>query len=99
MKTLKIKDQNNRFRYKILEKQKLVLKSIINNDNVLEKIRVKAYIKLQSLDKNTSVSRLKNRCVVTNRSRAIYKKFKISRLVFRRLALSGRLAGIKKASW
>ena len=98
MKTLKIKDQNNRFRYKILEKQKLVLKSIINNYSIKEIIRINAYEKLQKLDKNTSISRIKNRCVVTNRSRAIYKKFKVSRLVFRRLAVSGRLVGVKKAS-
>jgi ribosomal protein S14 len=98
MITLKIKDQNNRFRYKILEKQKLVLKSVIHNENIDEKVRINAYLKLQKLDFNSSISRLKNRCVLTNRSRAVYRKFKISRLVFRRLAVSGKLSGVKKAS-
>lgn len=55
--------------------------------------------KLTKLSKNASKVRIKNRCIITGRSKAVYKDFRLSRFMFRELALSGRLPGIKKASW
>ena len=57
------------------------------------------YEGLQKLPKNASPVRLKNRCSMTGRSRGYYRKFGISRLVFREMALKGEIPGIKKASW
>ena len=57
------------------------------------------YEGLQKLPKNASPVRLKNRCTMTGRSRGYYRKFGISRLVFREMALKGEIPGIKKASW
>jgi small subunit ribosomal protein S14 len=57
------------------------------------------YEGLQKLPKNASPVRLKNRCTMTGRSRGYYRKFGISRLVFREMALAGEIPGIKKASW
>lgn len=54
---------------------------------------------LQTLPKNASPVRLHNRCQVTGRARAYYRKFGISRLVFREKALRGEIPGVKKASW
>jgi len=57
------------------------------------------YEGLQKLPRNASPVRLKNRCTMTGRSRGYYRKFGISRLVFREMALKGEIPGIKKASW
>lgn len=57
------------------------------------------YEGLQKLPRNASPVRLKNRCTMTGRSRGYYRKFGISRLVFREMALAGEIPGIKKASW
>lgn len=57
------------------------------------------YEGLQKLPKNASPVRLHNRCLMTGRSKGYYRKFGISRLVFREMALSGEIPGIKKSSW
>ncbi len=57
------------------------------------------YEGLQKLPRNASPVRLKNRCTMTGRSRGYYRKFGISRLVFREMALRGEIPGIKKSSW
>lgn len=54
---------------------------------------------LQKLPRNSSPTRIVNRCSVTGRSRAVYRKYGLTRHVFRQLALEGKLPGIKKASW
>ena len=57
------------------------------------------YEALQSLPKNSSPVRLHNRCMLTGRPRGYYRKFGISRLAFREMALRGEIPGIKKSSW
>jgi small subunit ribosomal protein S14 len=57
------------------------------------------YEGLQKLPRNSSPTRVVNRCSVTGRSRAVYRKYGVTRHVFRQLALEGKLPGIKKASW
>jgi small subunit ribosomal protein S14 len=54
---------------------------------------------LQKLPRNSSVVRLKNRCMITGRARSYYRKFGVSRLVFREMALRGEIPGVKKSSW
>ena len=54
---------------------------------------------LSELPRNSSRVRLQSRCIVTGRPRAVYKKFGLSRIAFRELALEGKLPGIMKASW
>ena len=56
-------------------------------------------VALQKLPKNSSPVRLKNRCMFTGRARSYYRKFGVSRLVLREMALRGELPGVKKASW
>ncbi len=55
--------------------------------------------KLAKLPRNSSPVRLRTRCMVTGRPRAVYRKFMLSRIAFRTLALEGKLPGIHKASW
>ncbi len=57
------------------------------------------YEALQQLPRNASPIRLHNRCLMTGRPRGYYRKFGISRLTFREMALRGEIPGIKKASW
>lgn len=54
---------------------------------------------LKLLPRDSSATRLHNRCTMTGRSRAYYRKFGVSRLVFRELALQGKIPGVVKSSW
>ncbi len=54
---------------------------------------------LQKLPKNSSPTRLKNRCAISGRSRGYLRIFGISRIEFRNLAREGKIPGVKKASW
>jgi small subunit ribosomal protein S14 len=54
---------------------------------------------LQKLPKNSSAVRLHNRCKLTGRPRGYMRQFGISRVLFRKMALEGKIPGVKKASW
>lgn len=56
-------------------------------------------VQLQALPRNSSPVRLKNRCVVTGRTRGYMRKFGLSRITFREMASQGFLPGVRKASW
>lgn len=55
--------------------------------------------KLQALPRNGASCRIRNRCQITGRSRAVYRKFMISRIVLREYAHQGLIPGMTKASW
>lgn len=57
------------------------------------------YAALAKLPRDSSPTRLKNRCELTGRPRGIMRKFKLSRIAFRELAHKGQIPGVKKASW
>jgi len=57
------------------------------------------YSALDLLPKNASPVRLKNRCQLTGRSRGYLRHFGMSRLMFRDMALAGKIPGVRKASW
>ncbi len=57
------------------------------------------YDALQKLPRNSSPVRLNNRCMFTGRVRSYYRKFGVSRLVLREMALKGEIPGLKKSSW
>jgi len=98
MKTLFIKDKNRRNSYSYIEKKKIILNFIIHNLHLSLEIRNYAYHELINLCSKDSFTKIKNRCLFTNRARGIYRKFKLSRIVFKQYALQGDLIGIKKAS-
>jgi small subunit ribosomal protein S14 len=54
---------------------------------------------LQKLPRNSSPTRIRNRCFATGRGRGVYRKFGLCRNMFRQLALEGKIPGITKASW
>lgn len=57
------------------------------------------YEALQRIPRNASPVRLNNRCPLSGRSRGYMRDFGISRIVFREMALSGKIPGVRKASW
>jgi small subunit ribosomal protein S14 len=59
----------------------------------------KNYAALSNLPRDASPTRSHNRCALTGRSRGFLRKFKVSRIMLRELALSGKIPGLKKASW
>lgn len=59
----------------------------------------KNFAALAKLPRDASPTRLHNRCMLTGRSKAVYRKFKICRIQLRELALAGKIPGLKKASW
>ncbi len=61
--------------------------------------RHEARKKLQALPRDTNINRAITRCQITGRPRGNYRKFGLSRMIFRNLALEGKLPGITKASW
>ena len=54
---------------------------------------------LANLPRDSSPTRSHNRCQLTGRSKAVLRKFKVSRIMLRELALAGKIPGLKKASW
>lgn len=94
--------------YKDLNKRQLVFKNelkrlqykyIIKNKSIDKLTRLENIYKLNKLNRNTSKVRVNNRCVLTGRSRAVYKLFRLSRIKFRELANEGLIPGVTKASW
>ena len=81
------------------ELKRLQLKTIIYTHSLPKDVRWNASLKLAKLPRNSSKVRIRNRCVITGRSRGVYRLFKMSRILFRQYASSGLLTGVKKASW
>lgn len=75
------------------------LKEIVKDLTKSDEERLAAMISLNKLPKNSSPTRLRNRCQFTGRSRGFLRKFKMSRLCFREMANQGLIPGIVKASW
>jgi small subunit ribosomal protein S14 len=60
------------------------------------KLKINNIIKLEQIDKKSLLPRIKNRCIITGRSKSIYKRFHISRIKLREMFFSGLLVGLKK---
>jgi small subunit ribosomal protein S14 len=61
--------------------------------------RFQAQMKLNKLPRNASPVRVRNRCEISGRPRAFYRKFRISRIALRDLAAIGQIPGVVKSSW
>lgn len=79
--------------------QRQALKAIILDMTKPIEERLRAVDSLNSMPKNSSPVRLRNRCQFTGRARGVLRKFKLSRLCFREMANQGLIPGIFKASW
>jgi small subunit ribosomal protein S14 len=75
------------------------LKTIARDDSLPMEERFMARLKLAKLPRNSSPTRLHNRCQLTGRPHAYYRKLRISRIALRELGSSGMLPGVVKSSW
>lgn len=67
--------------------------------NLSEEERAQARLALNKMPRDSSPTRLRNRCQITGRARGFLRKFKLSRLTFRELASAGMIPGVTKSSW
>ena len=79
--------------------QRAALNEVINDQDRPMEERFKATLKLAELPRNSSATRLKNRCELTGRPRAYYRKLKLSRIMLRELGSFGQIPGLVKSSW
>ncbi|RIY33018.1 30S ribosomal protein S14 [Psittacicella melopsittaci] len=75
------------------------LKALISSPSTSDEDRWNAVLKLQTLPRDSSPSRQRNRCAITGRPRGYQRKFGLSRTKIRELAMSGEIPGLRKASW
>jgi small subunit ribosomal protein S14 len=75
------------------------LKEIANDESRDETERLIARLKMAELPRNGNPTRIRNRCELTGRSRAYYRKFRLSRIMLRELANKGLIPGVIKSSW
>ena len=92
-------DNIKRNLFKKYEFKRTFLKTCASNLYINNSIRWFLLTKLNNIPRNSSITRIRNRCVLTGRSRAIIRKFKISRLMFKELAGNGKLSGVQKSIW
>lgn len=75
------------------------LRAVINNPDTTMEERMDAYRKIARMPRDASATRLRNRCELSGRPRGYYRKFRLSRIALRELALQGKLPGVTKSSW
>ncbi len=75
------------------------LKAIVNDKSIPLEERFAATLKLAEMPRNGARIRIRNRCEVTGRPRAFYRKLKVSRIALRELGNQGQIPGLVKSSW
>jgi small subunit ribosomal protein S14 len=75
------------------------LKKVALDENLPLEERFEARLKLAELPRNSAPNRVRNRCELTGRPRAFYRKLKMSRIALRQLASHGQIPGMVKSSW
>ncbi len=94
--------QKNKARQKLAARfaaRRARLKTIVSDKDVSPEERFEAQLKLAALPRNSSKTRVRNRCELSGRPRAFYRKFKLSRIALRELASAGQIPGVVKSSW
>jgi len=84
---------------KRLAAKRAELKKQANDESLPLEERFEARLKLAALPRNSSATRIRNRCEVTGRPRAYYRKLKMSRIALRELGSAGQIPGLGKSSW
>ncbi len=97
-KTSSVEKNEKRRKLVNAAKRKALKATIMNQDLPLEE-RFRAQLKLAALPRNSARNRIRNRCEVTGRPRAYYRKLKMSRIALRELGSLGLIPGLVKSSW
>ncbi|MDR2765894.1 MAG: 30S ribosomal protein S14 [Holosporaceae bacterium] len=88
-----------RRRVKAKAATRAALKAVIMDKSVAPDRRFAAQLKLAAMPRTSSATRIRNRCIITGRTRGVYRKFGISRIMLREMAAEGLIPGVHKASW
>lgn len=94
--------ERERRRQRLVKKyaaKRKALNDIIKDESKPMEERFRASLKLAELPRNSSPTRLHNRCQLTGRPHAYYRKLKVSRIALRELGSSGQMPGVIKSSW
>jgi small subunit ribosomal protein S14 len=75
------------------------LREVARDRTALPEERFQAQIKMAELPRNTNPTRIRNRCELTGRPRAVYRRFRLCRIALRDLASVGLVPGVTKSSW
>ena len=75
------------------------LRKRFQDKSISDEERMELGMKLNKMQKNSAPARIRNRCLLTGRSRGYYRRFRVSRIVLREMASAGMLPGVIKASW
>nr|YP_010206327.1 ribosomal protein S14 [Alaria marginata]UAX19725.1 ribosomal protein S14 [Alaria marginata]UAX19763.1 ribosomal protein S14 [Alaria marginata]UAX19801.1 ribosomal protein S14 [Alaria marginata]UAX19991.1 ribosomal protein S14 [Alaria marginata]UAX20143.1 ribosomal protein S14 [Alaria marginata] len=92
-------DYKRRKAFALYESRRKALQAVATNQNLEVSLRWWAQLEKSKLPRQSSLSRVHNHCVDTNRSRSVLSFYKLSRLQFRRLASKGSFSGLRKACW
>jgi small subunit ribosomal protein S14 len=79
--------------------KRAALRAVIDSVTTSDAEKQEAYAKLRKLPRDSSKTRIRNRCAMTGRPRAFLRQFGLSRITFREMALQGLIPGVRKASW
>lgn len=94
--------EKNKHRIKLVKQyanKRARLKAIAKDRSAPPEDQFEARLKLAQMPRNSSRTRIRNRCELTGRPRAFYRKFKLSRIALRDLASTGQIPGMVKSSW
>jgi small subunit ribosomal protein S14 len=94
-------EKNNR-RRKLVDQyaaKRKALKALVMDQSKPIEERFRAQLKLAALPRNSSKTRIRNRCEITGRPRAYYRKLQLSRIALRELGNTGAIPGLVKSSW
>lgn len=98
-KSMVERDLKRRRMAKKFESKRNRLKEIIADKEKPAEERFMAVLKLAEVPRNSSKTRIRNRCLVTGRPRGFYRKLKMSRIALRQLGSDGKIPGLVKSSW
>ncbi len=93
------KNKNRRQLAARYDERRQKLKAIARDESLSLEERFQAQLKLAELPRNASPTRIVNRCEMTGRPRAYYRKLRMSRLALRDLGAQGKIPGMVKSSW
>ncbi|GAA6156661.1 30S ribosomal protein S14 [Pyruvatibacter sp.] len=94
--------EKNKKRQQLVQKyasKRAALRELIHNQELPIEERIQAQLKLNALPRDSSPSRVRNRCEVSGRPRGYYRKLKMSRIALRDFASNGQVPGMVKSSW
>ncbi|MBW2273483.1 MAG: 30S ribosomal protein S14 [Deltaproteobacteria bacterium] len=93
------RDQKRKALIEKYAERRAELRKRLNDAEVSIEEKMEIQVQFAKLPRNSCPTRLNNRCAISGRSKAYYRKFGVSRIALRELALRGQLPGVRKSSW